>query len=184
MSSIRTLKTFLAVVKHGTFAGAGKEIGLTSAAVGLQIRALEQELNQALFGRGGRAVVLNTSGRRMVPQIEELIRRYEAMTHSDDAEELSGTVVMGALVSALMGAFADALWSLKQKHPRLEVQLFGGMSSDFALKVEHGELDAAVVTQSPRPLPSSLMWTPLYSEPMVLIVPKKPHFPLHKDPLK
>jgi DNA-binding transcriptional LysR family regulator len=184
MPSIRTFNTYLAVVKHGTFAGAGKEIGLTSAAVGLQIRALEQELNQVLFDRGGRAVVLNTAGRRMVPQIEEMVRRYEAMANSMDADELSGTVVMGALVSALMGAFADALWSLKQKHPQLEVRLFAGLSSDFAHKVEQGELDAAVVTQSPRPLPSSLVWTPLYTEPMVLIVPRNPHFALPRDPLE
>jgi DNA-binding transcriptional LysR family regulator len=49
MPSIRTFRTFLAVVKHGTFAAAGKEIGLTAAAVGLQIRALEEDLNQVLF---------------------------------------------------------------------------------------------------------------------------------------
>jgi DNA-binding transcriptional LysR family regulator len=91
---------------------------------------------------------------------------------------------MGALVSALMGAFADALWSLKQQHPKLRVQLFAGLSSDFALQVERGELDAAIVTQPPRALASSLLWTPLYSEPMVLIVPRRPHFDLPKDPLE
>jgi len=184
MPSIRTFKTFLAVIKHGTFAGAGKEIGLTPAAVGLQIRAMEREMKQVFFERGGRSVVLNTAGRQAMPQIEELVRRYEALTELRDTDELSGTVVMGALVSALMGSFADALWNLKRKHPQLDVRLFGGLSSEFAYKVEHGELDAAVVTQSPRPLPSSLLWTPLYSEPMVLIVPRKPHFKLTRDPLE
>lgn len=184
MPSIRTFRTFLAVVKHGTFAAAGKEIGLTAAAVGLQIRALEEDLNQALFDRSARSVVLNTTGRRIAAQIEELVQRYEALAASGDSEELSGTVVMGALVSALMGAFADALWSLKQAHPRLEVKLLAGLSSDFAIKVEKGELDAAVVTQPPRPLPSSLVWTPLYTEPMVLVVPRHPHFDLARDPLE
>lgn len=184
MPSIRTFKTFLAVVKHGTFAAAGKEIGLTAAAVGLQIRTLEKELNQVLFDRGARSVVLNTAGRSVVPQLEELVLRYEALAAVGDNDELSGTVVMGALVSALMGAFADALWSLKRAHPRLEVKLLAGLSSDFAVKVEQGELDAAVVTQSPRPLHSSLVWTPLYTEPMVMIVPRQPHFELARDPLE
>ncbi len=184
MSSIRSFKTFLAVVKHGTFAAAGKEIGLTAAAVGLQIRALEADLNQALFDRGARAVVLNTSGRRIAAQVEDLLLRYEALAALGDDNELSGTVVMGALVSALMGAFADALWSIKQAHPRLEVKLLAGLSSDFAIQVERGELDAAVVAQSPRPLPASLLWTPLYTEPMVLIVPRHPHFDLPRDPLE
>jgi DNA-binding transcriptional LysR family regulator len=183
MTSIRTLKTFLAVAKHGTFAAAGKEIGLTPAAVGLQIRALEEELNQVLFDRGPRSVVLNTAGRKAVPQIEELLLRYEALAAAGDTDELAGTLVMGALVSALMGAFADALWNLKQQHPKLEIRLFAGMSSDFAYQVEKGELDAAVVTHAPRPLPSSLLWTQLYTEPMVLIVPRHPHFTLPAKPL-
>jgi DNA-binding transcriptional LysR family regulator len=182
MASIRTFKTFLAVAKYGTFAAAGKEIGLTPAAVGLQIRALEEELNQVLFDRGPRSVVLNTAGRKAVPQIEDLLVRFEALANTGEAGELSGRVVMGALVSALMGAFADALWTVKQENPKLRIQLFAGLSSDFAYQVEHGELDAAIVTKPPRALASSLMWTPLYNEPMVLIVPRRPHFELPEKP--
>jgi DNA-binding transcriptional LysR family regulator len=183
MSSIRTLRTFLAVVRHGSFAAAGAEVGLTAAAVGLQMRSLEQDLNRPLFDRSARAVVLNTAGRQAVPRIEELIQRYEALAANEGAGELAGTVVMGALVSALMGAFADALWAIRQEHPRLEVKLFAGQSGAFAEKVLHGELDAAVVMKSPRPLSSSMVWTQLYSEPMVLIVPRRPHFPLPAQPL-
>ena len=184
MRSIRSFKTFLAVVKHGSFAAAGNEVGLTPAAVGLQMRALEEELNQLLFDRSARSVVLNTAGRRVVPVIEDLVRRYETLAAGTDADELSGTVVMGALISALMGAFADALWTVKKQYPRLEVRLLAGMSEDFTRKVEHGELDAAVVIQSPHALPSNLIWTPLYRESMVLIAPRNPHFELPADPLE
>lgn len=184
MRSIRTFKTFLAVVKHGSFAAAGHEIGLTPAAVGLQMRALEEELNQLLFDRSARSVVLNTAGRKVVPVIEDLVRRYETLAAATDADELSGTVVMGALISALMGAFADALWTVKEQYPRLEVRLLAGMSEDFTRKVAHGELDAAVVIQSPHALPSNLIWTPLYREAMVLIAPRNPHFELPPDPLE
>lgn len=184
MSSIRTLKTFLAVVRHGSFAAAGSEIGLSAAAVGLQMRALEESLKQPLFDRSGRSVVLNTAGRRAIPRIEELVLRYEELIGGRDGDSLSGTVVMGALVSTLMGAFADALWSLKRENPGLEVKLFAGQSSDFANRVEQGLLDAAIVTRPPRTLPRSLVWTQLYVEPMVLIVPRRPHFALPRDPLQ
>jgi DNA-binding transcriptional LysR family regulator len=183
MPTIRTFRVFLAVARHGSFAGAGAEVGLTAAAVGLQMRALERDLNRPLFDRGARSVVLNTAGRQAVSRVEELVQRYEALAADEGAGELAGTVVMGALVSALMGAFADALWAIRQEHPQLEVKLFAGQSSAFAEKVLHGELDAAVVMKSPRPLPSSMVWTQLYSEPMVLIVPRRPHFPLPTDPL-
>ena len=180
MSSVRVLKTFLAVARHGSFAAAGAEVGLSAPAVGLQMRALEDDLGHALFDRAGRGVVLNTQGRLAVPHIAELVKRYEALA-ARDTDELSGAVMVGALVSSLMGAFADALWALKRDHPRLEVKLFAGLSSDFAPKVESGELDAAVVTQPPRTLPSAVKWTALYTEPMILIVPRRPHFELARD---
>src|SRR5512133_3513606 len=123
MSSIRVLKTFLSVARHGSFAAAGAEVGLSAPAVGLQMRALEEDLGHALFDRAGRSIVLNTQGRLAIPHVAELVKRYEA---------LSGAVVVGALVSSLMGAFADALWALKRDHPQLEVKLFAGLSSDFA----------------------------------------------------
>ncbi|WP_054021412.1 LysR family transcriptional regulator [Piscinibacter sakaiensis] len=178
MASVRTLKTFLAVVRHGSFAAAAAEVGLTPAAVGLQMQALEQSLGQALFDRGRRAVVLNPTGRRIVGEVEQLVRRWEALAAGTDGDEagLSGVVVMGALVSALMGAFADALWAVKGANPRLDVKLFAGLSSDFAPRVARGELDAAIVTQPPYALPSNLVWSPMYAEPMVLIVPRVPRF--------
>jgi DNA-binding transcriptional LysR family regulator len=182
MPSIAHFRTFLAVVRHGSFAAAGKEIGLTAAAVGLQMRGLEEEVGIVLFDRGARSIVLNTAGRKLVPRIEDLVLRYESVVSRPEAGELSGKVVMGALVSALMGAFADALWRLKREHPQLEVKLLAGLSRDFAYRVEAGELDAAVVTQSPQRLSSRLRWTPLYTEPLVLIVPRKPHFRVAKDP--
>ena len=81
------------------------------------MRALERDLNRPLFDRGARSVVLNTAGRQAVPRVEELVQRYEALAADEGAGELAGTVVMGALVSALMGAFADALWA----HPRRSI---------------------------------------------------------------
>lgn len=183
MSSIRTLRTFLAVTRHGSFAAAGAEVGLTPAAVGLRIRALEEDLGRGLFDRGARSVVLNTAGREAIPLIEELLARYEILVAGPGAGELAGTVVMGALVSALMGAFADALWAIRNEHPALDVKLFAGQSGTFADKVLHGELDAAIVMRSPRPWPASVVWTQLYSEPMVLIVPTRAHFALPRDAL-
>ena len=181
MSSIRTLKSFLVVARLGSFSAAEKKIGLNAAAVGQQVRALEDELHKVLFDRSGRTIVLNTAGRGVVAQVKELVTRYEALAAEERGEALSGTVVMGALVTALMGTFADNLWALTRTYPELEVSLFAGQSAAFADKVDRGELDAAVVTQPPLRLPSNRVWTALYTEPMVLIVPTKPPVVLPRD---
>ena len=41
---LRELKTFLMIARHGTFAAAGQQIGLTQSAVSAQMRVLEQGL--------------------------------------------------------------------------------------------------------------------------------------------
>ncbi len=184
MPSIRNLKTFLAVARLGSFVAAGNDIGLTAAAVGLQIRSLEEELRQQLFDRSGRSIVLNTAGRAMMTPLADIVARYDALAAPAEGESLSGKLVMGALVSALMGAFADCLLSLASQHPALDVKLFSGQSADFTRRVENGELDAAVVTQPPFQPPASLVWSLLYDEPMVLIVPRQPRFAIAEEPMQ
>ncbi len=170
MSSIKTLKNFLAITRHKSVAAAAREIGLTAAAAGQQLQQLEKEIGLELFDRTKRSLTLNAHGRSLIEPIQEIVARYEALG-SDLKSDLSGTIVLGALVSTLMGAFGKTLNELKQSFPSLEVKLIAGLSSDFLDQVLEGSLDAAIVTESPYALPQNVQWTELYKEPMILISP-------------
>ena len=170
MSSIKVLKNFLAITRHKSVASAAKEIGLTAAAAGQQLQQLESELGVELFDRTKRSLSLNHQGRSLIEPIQDIVARYEALG-SDFKSELSGTIVLGALVSTLMGTFGSTLNKIKQSYPNLEVKLIAGLSSNFLDQVLDGSLDAAIVTESPYALPQNMQWTELYTEPMVLIYP-------------
>lgn len=170
MSSIKTLKNFLAITRHKSVAAAAREIGLTAAAAGQQIQQLEKEIGLELFDRTKRSLTLNTHGRSLIEPIQEIVARYEAL-RSNMQSNLSGTIVLGALVSSLMGAFGKTLNEIKHNYPELEIKLIAGLSSNFLDQILEGTLDAAIVTESPYTLPQSLKWTELYKEPMILIYP-------------
>ena len=170
MSSIKVLKNFLSITRHKSVASAAKEIGLTAAAAGQQLQQLESELGVELFDRTKRSLSLNYQGRSLIEPIQDIVARYEALG-SDFKSELSGTIVLGALVSTLMGTFGSTLNKIKQSYPNLEVKLIAGLSSNFLDQVLDGSLDAAIVTESPYALPQNVQWTELYTEPMVLIYP-------------
>lgn len=170
MSSIKTLKNFLAITRHKSVAAAAREIGLTAAAAGQQLQQLEKEIGLELFDRTKRSLSLNAHGRSLIEPIQEIVARYETLG-SNLKSDLSGTIVLGALVSTLMGAFGKTLNELKQNFPSLEVKLIAGLSSDFLDQVLDGSLDAAIVTESPYALPQNVQWTELYKEPMILITP-------------
>ena len=170
MSSIKLLKNFLAITRHKSVAAASREIGLTAAAAGQQLQQLEHEIGVELFDRTKRSLSLNHQGRSLIEPIQDIVARYEALG-SDFKSELSGTIVLGALVSTLMGTFGSTLNKIKQSYPNLEVKLMAGLSSNFLDQVLDGSLDAAIVTESPYSLPQNVQWTELYTEPMVLIYP-------------
>jgi len=173
MSSIRILRTFSAVAAEGSFAGTAARVALTQAAVGQQMRALEAELRRPLFERQGKAVVLNEAGRALVPQVRRLLALYDQMlAPATDSQAMAGTVHLGAVVSAVRPLIQVTL-TLKARHPALDLHVSAAKSIDLVARVQAGELDAAVVVREPGSARPELAWTPLYGEPMVLLLPRK-----------
>ncbi|ANY15939.1 LysR family transcriptional regulator [Bordetella pseudohinzii] len=168
MSTLRFMRTFLAVAHHGTFAEAAEQVALTQAAVSFQMRSLEAELGRELFDRSGRLAILNAAGRELLPEIKQLLDLYERLRlprHTSDA--LAGAVSVGAIVSC-MGTLSKVVTRMKREHPGLDVRVLSGKASELASKVEAGELDAALIVEAGRKM-ASTRWTPLYEEPLVVV---------------
>lgn len=169
MSSIRLLKTFLAVAAEGSFAAAAPRVALTQAAVGQQMRALESDLRRALFERQGKAVALNNAGHELLPQVRKLVMLYEQMLGTAaSSEPMAGVLHLGAIVSAVR-PLIEATLALKDRHPGLQLHVVAAKSIELLARVASGELDAAVTVREPGPAGGALVWTPLYAEPMVLL---------------
>src|SRR5690606_11560068 len=86
MPSIRQFRTALAAARLGSFVAAGRQVGLTQAAVSLQIKKLESELDTQLFERRAQAAVPTAHGRQILAELEDLVARYEQLlAQSGDA---------------------------------------------------------------------------------------------------
>ncbi|MFM0129240.1 LysR family transcriptional regulator [Paraburkholderia sediminicola] len=169
MSTLRFLRTFAAVARHGSFATAAEQMALTQSAVSMQMRALETEFKHELFDRCGRKVMLNAMGKTLLPHAQQLLSLYEAMKlAAGGLEEDVGPVSIGA-VESVVGALAEAAAHLKTARPNLDVKITAAKSADLAARVDTGEIDAAVIIDAPGRRPASVQWTPVYSEPLVLL---------------
>jgi DNA-binding transcriptional LysR family regulator len=172
MSSLRLLRTFVAVATEGSFAAAAHRVALTQAAVGQQMRALESELRRPLFERQGKAVTLNDAGRELLPRVRKLVALHEQLlSQGASPEAMEGTVHLGSVVSAVR-LLLQATLSLKQRHPALDLHVSAAKSIDLLADVEAGKLDAAIAVREPGQSRTGLAWTALYEEPMVLLAPR------------
>jgi DNA-binding transcriptional LysR family regulator len=169
LSTIRFLRTFLAVEKHGSFAAAADRMALTQAAVGQQMRALEIEFRRTLFDRSRRAIKLNPAGRALVPHAQRVVTAYESMiADAGPEQELAGAITIGAIISA-MGFLSENLVHLKQLHPKLNVRLLLGPNDNLIEQVRTGAIDAAIVVEVTREASDGMHWTSLYEEPLMLV---------------
>ena len=168
---IRELKTLIAVCREGTFAAAGKQIGLTQAAVSAQMQRLERELGYELFDRKGRAAQLNARGRQTLSQAQELIRLYASLGAPKGAPA-DALVSVGAIASVQRALLPGVLARFHRENPHCRTRVLPGLSMELVNLVDAGEIDMAAVIRPPFSLQSDLQWTTLACEPYRLLVPR------------
>ena len=169
---INELRTFIAVVRHGTFAAAGEHIGLTQSAVSSQIKRLEDSLGFALFDRTRRSATLNAAGAATLRRAEEIVALYTALGDLPLTHDLEGVLRIGAIASVQSLLLPRALGLLRHRHPRLRVHVVPGVSMHLMDQLDAGELDVALMIHPPLGVPPDLAWQTLIGEPFRLLVPE------------
>lgn len=170
--SLRALRTLVAIAQHGSFVRAAEAVCLTQSAVSLHVRSLEEDFNAPLFDRSRRVPVLTEAGHRAVERAREILSLYDGIASElGDHGELTGRLRLGAIQTALAGALPAALAALRQAHPGFRVMVNSGMSAELAIRIDAGELDAAVTTEPVKPHPAGLVSTALYQEGFWIIAP-------------
>ena len=75
--TLRQMRVFTAVARHGSFTRAARELHLSQPAVSQQIKLLEQEAGLPLFEHIGRTIHVTAAGQellRYATQVTELLR--------------------------------------------------------------------------------------------------------------
>ncbi|OWT60216.1 LysR family transcriptional regulator [Candidimonas nitroreducens] len=168
---VKTLYTLVAVADRGSFAEAGKVIGLSLSAVSMQMRALEEELGTVLFDRTRRPPVLTASGLRLIDRARDLIEHWESLSDSLKRDAAGGVLKLGAVHTSISGWLPLALRRLQQRGQGIEIRLTSGLTHELEMEVYHGQLDVALVTE-PEVSRGSLQFHEFFEEAMVVIAHK------------
>jgi DNA-binding transcriptional LysR family regulator len=151
MHDLRRLRAFHAVAERRSFSEAALALGYAQSVVSHHVAALEQEFGLTLVDRARRPVGLTEAGERLrdhaaivlgqVATCEEELRALAGL--------LTGTVRVGAFLSACTSFVPQALGAFGAAHPDLEVQLEQLEPAPVLARLRAGELDVAVVWEAP-----------------------------------
>jgi DNA-binding transcriptional LysR family regulator len=138
------LRSFVAVAEAGHLTRASEKLHLSQPAVSGQIKALEDELELALFQRTPSGMELTFAGQRMLADAEAVLAKAQAMRN--DASTLRGKVAgkvsVGTLSDPDLIRIGEFLGTTVERHPLLQVELHHALSGAAFAKVRDGELDA------------------------------------------
>lgn len=144
--NISQLKTFVAVVEHGSFSEAGRALGISQPAVTMQVQALEADIGVTLLDRGYRRVELTEAGRVLLPHARDVISQLEVARDAIDSlgDTVSGRLTIAASTTPGQYLLPRLLGRFHKVNPAVGVTLRVYDSAEVVEHVEAGEADVGM----------------------------------------
>ena len=170
---IHQLRYFVAVAEEGNFSHAAEREHVSQPSLSQQIHKLEEELNQQLFDRLPRAVVLTEAGRCLLTYARQILTGIaDARQAVAELEhEVAGKLAVGAIPSIALYILPRLIGSFQRSYPKVTFELFEDTTDKLAQQLEDGTLDLVIASGSEE-IPN-LTRHSLGREPLLLLVPEK-----------
>jgi DNA-binding transcriptional LysR family regulator len=148
---IAVARTFLEVVKTGSFIGAAANLNLTQTAVSARIRVLEDQLDRPVFIRNKAGAKLTPAGDQFLRFATTLVQVWEGARRAVALPPGRETVVtIGAELSLWSPLLRHWLLWMRRECPEIAVSTQIDSSERLMARVQDGSLDVAVIYAAPR----------------------------------
>ncbi len=137
------LRTFLEVVRVGSFSEVAKKLSLSQPAVSFQIQKLEQDLGVRLIDRGQKKLALTDAGKRLIRFAEAVEKERARLGRDLDQmrEEVTGIIVIAASTIPGEVLLPPILGEFKSLHPAVGARVDISDSLTVISGVQSGAYD-------------------------------------------
>jgi LysR family transcriptional regulator of beta-lactamase len=120
---LNSLRAFEAAARHLSFTKAAVELCVTPAALGHQVKALEERLGAPLFHRLPRGLALTDEGQSLLPVLRDAFDRVAAALARFDDGRGREMLSVGAVGTFALGWLLPRLASFEAAHPEVDLRL-------------------------------------------------------------
>jgi DNA-binding transcriptional LysR family regulator len=147
---IATARTFLEIVKAGSFVRAATNLNVTQTAVSARVRVLEQQLDRQLFVRNKAGAKLTPAGERFLRYATNLVQVWERAVHEVAMPVGRDNVVtIGGEHSLWDPLLRDWLVWMRNECPDVAIRAHIDVADRLVDQVQEGILDLALVYAPP-----------------------------------
>ena len=145
--TLRQLRYFDALVRHGHFGRAAEACAISQPALSMQIKEMEQALGGVLIERSARQVALTKFGEELLQRVRDILRSVDELGDFARAsrDRLAGRLRVGMIPTIAPYLLPKVIENLARLHPELDIHVRETVTPKLIKEVAEGRLDTAIV---------------------------------------
>jgi LysR family transcriptional regulator, hydrogen peroxide-inducible genes activator len=145
---IHQLRYFVAVADEGSFSRAAAREHVAQPSLSQQIQKLEGELNERLFDRLPRSVVVTEAGKCLLEYARKILAEIaDARRCVDELKrEVAGRLAVGAIPTIAPYVLPSLIGKFQDRYPKVTLEIVEDTTERLVRRLEDGELDIALVS--------------------------------------
>jgi molybdate transport repressor ModE-like protein len=147
---LRHLRYFTEIVRHGSLSAAAKALHMSQPPLSTTVAALESELEVKLLERTGRGVGPTEAGKLLMERGEQIVREVDQLTAElrRHGSGVLGSLRLVAYMPYVQTLLPAVLAAYRQTAPAVDIQILDMRPEEALAGLEHGTVDAALMTTS------------------------------------
>lgn len=144
--TLRQLNVFVQTAKHKNLSLAAHASHVSQSAASMSLSQLETSLGKNLFDREGKKLILNETGKHILPLAHNILEQANilesAITHLD---EYSGHIHIAASTTIANNLFPEKLAQFRKRHPNITLELSALNTEACIHKLLNFEVDMSFI---------------------------------------
>ena len=145
MFSLRQVELFIAVSKSRTLIEVADQFKMSQSAISMALKELENHLDEKLFERMGKKLVLNERGRLFLKEVQPLFIELKSLHQKFTQNHLNGEINIGASLTTAHYIMPQLMTSYMSKRSNVCINLKMANTQDIVSLIESGEIDLGLI---------------------------------------
>lgn len=138
------LRSFVAIVDAGSMLNAAEQVFVTQSALSLQIKRLEELLQQSLFVREGRRLALTAAGQVLLDYARRALALNDEAVSAVSFGQFSGPVRVGMVQDFAETLLSGLLARFSELHPDAQIYARVAGTAELLDLLDRGHLDVVL----------------------------------------
>jgi len=148
MFSLRQIELFISVSQSQTLIEVASQFKMSQSAISMALKELENHLDEKLFERVGKKLVLNERGRLFLKKVQPLFIELKDLHHTFTQNHFHGDIKLGASLTTAHYIMPQLLTTYKDKRPDVSTSLKMANTQEIVKLVENAEIDLGIIEGS------------------------------------